>query len=306
MSDLAAHRRFYAEEIEAVANLTSPQLIDALATVPRERFVGDGPWVVFGEASGGSARTTIDSDPRRVYHNYAIGLDPGRQLFNGVPALIASAIDRFQLQPGQRVLHIGTGTGYYTALAAHTVGPTGRVLGIEVDGELASRARQNLADRPWVTVETGDGRGPFRDRGERFDAILVNAGVTHPEPAWLDAVETGGRIIMPLTATMPAPPSREALRRDRAEAHRAEAGMGTIGKGLLLLLARQADGAFTAQVLTFVAIYSAIGLRSDELNRRIGETLQRTPFPRLTRLRRDVHEPDAACWLHSAGCCLRT
>ncbi len=82
--------------------------------------------------------------------------------------------------------------------------------------------------------------------------------------------------------------------------------MGTIGKGLLLLLARQEDGAFTAQVLTFVAIYSAIGLRSDELNRRIGETLQRTPFPRLTRLRRDVHEPDAACWLHSDGCCLRT
>ena len=281
MSKLAALRRFYAEEIEAVSNLSTPQLIEALASVPRERFVGDGPWVVFGESAGGAARTTTDSDPRHVYHNYAIALDPGRQLFNGVPALIASAIDRLQLQPGQRVLHIGTGTGYYTALIAHIVGAKGRVLGIEVDGDLATRARQNLADQPWVAVEAGDARGPFN---ERFDAILVNAGVTHPEPAWLDAIETGGRIIMPLTATMP--------------------GMGSIGKGPLVLFIRQADGTFSAQVLTFVAIYSALALRNDELNRRIGEALQRNPFPRLTRLRRDPHQQNASCWLHDAEWCL--
>ena len=281
MSELAALRRFYGEEIEAVSNLSSQRLIEALASVPRERFVGDGPWVVFGESAGPSARTTSDSDPRRVYHNYAIALDPGRQLFNGVPALIASAIDRLQLQPGQRVLHVGTGTGYYTALIAHIVGPEGRVLGIEVDGDLATRARHNLADQTWVSVEAGNARGPF---DERFDAILVNAGVTHPEPAWLDAIETDGRIIMPLTATMPA--------------------MGTIGKGLLILLTRQTDGAIAAQVLTFVAIYSALGLRDDELNRRIGGALQRNPFPRFTRLRRDAHDEGASCWLHDAEWCL--
>lgn len=218
-----------------------------------------------------------------MYHNYAVAIDPGRQLFNGAPALIASAIDRLQLRPGHRVLHLGTGTGYYTALIAHAVGTDGRVAGLDVDGDLAARAQRSLADMPWVTIAAGDGRGPFQDT---FDAILVNAGVTHPEPAWLDAVATGGRIILPVTAAMPA--------------------MGTIGKGLLVLLVKQADGAFSAQVVTFVAIYSAIGLRSDELNRRIGEALQRNPFPRLSRLLRGPHEPDAACWLHGDGWCFRT
>ena len=283
MMSLSAVRRFYADEIAAVSNLTSTALVDALATVPRERFVGDGPWVVFGESGGASARTTIDSDPRRVYHNYAIALDPGRQLFNGVPALIASAIDRLQLHAGQRVLHVGTGTGYYTALLAHIVGPGGCVTGLEVDADLAARAQRNLADLPWATVEEGDGRGPFRDS---FDAILVNAGVTHPEPAWLDAAAPGGRIVVPVTAAM--------------------AAMGTIGKGVLILLEKQADGDFAAQVLTFVAIYSALGLRRDELNRRIGEALQRNPFPRIARLRRGAHEADAGCWLHGDGWCLRT
>jgi len=79
MRDLAARRRVYADEIEAVANLASPHLIDALATVPRERFLAGGPWTVFAESSfGGSARTTVDDDPSRVYHNYAIAIDPGR------------------------------------------------------------------------------------------------------------------------------------------------------------------------------------------------------------------------------------
>jgi len=114
--------------------------------------------------------------------------------------------------------------------------------------------------------------------------VFVSAGVTQPEPAWLDAVATDGRIVVPLTATMPA--------------------MGSIGKGPLVLLHKQADGAFAAQVLTFVAIYSAVGLRSDELNRRIGEGLRRNPFPRIARLRRDEHAEEPSCWLHESGWCL--
>jgi protein-L-isoaspartate(D-aspartate) O-methyltransferase len=280
MIDLPAVRRFYAEEIEAVANLTTPGLVEALATVPRERFLGNGPWTVRGEADFAAApRTTPDDDPRRLYHNYAVAIDAARQLFNGQPGLLASAIDRLQLRPGHRVLHIGTGSGYYTALLAQLVSASGRVVGIEVDEALATMAGRNLRDLPWVEVRTSNGR----DLGnESFDGILVNAGVTHPEPAWLDALPINGRLIMPLTATM----------------------AGTIGKGLLVLMQKQADGAFTAHTVTFVAIYSAVGLRDDSLNRRIGEALQRQPFPRFTRLRRDPHEPDGTCWLHESGWCL--
>ena len=177
MSDLALRRRFFADEIEAVANLSSPALIEALATVPRERFLGEGPWLVLSEADILTPpRRTPDAHPRRVYHNIGIAIDASRRLFNGMPSLLSGAIEALGIQPGHHVLHIGTGTGYYTALLAHCTGPTGRVVGIEVDADLGDRARRALSDLPWAEVWTGDAR-TLAD--ETFDAVLVNAGVTH-------------------------------------------------------------------------------------------------------------------------------
>ena len=180
------------------------------------------------------------------------------------------------------MLHLGCGTGYYTALMAHVVGPAGRVIAVDVDEALAARARANLASLPAVDVRHGDGTGPL----EPLDAILVNAGVTHPLDSWLDALAPGGRLVLPLTVAMD--------------------GMGpTIGKGPVVLVTRSADGSeFAARVLTFVAIYSAVGLRDAALGARLGETLKRNPFPRLARLRRDAHDPSADCWLHAGACCL--
>jgi protein-L-isoaspartate(D-aspartate) O-methyltransferase len=225
-------------------------------------------------------RQTADADPRHVYHNLAIALDPARQLFNGAPGLIAMAIDLLKLNPGARVLHIGSGTGYYTALMAHCVGPEGRVVAIEVDPQLAADARANLGSMPWVEVRQGDGTG---DLGSPYDAVLVNAGVTHPLASWLDGLETGGRMILPLTAAV-AP---------------------TIGKGPMFLLTRTADRlTFDARLAGFVAIYSALGLRSEVLNERLAQLMKSNPFPPVKRLRLDQHDPSAACWLHWDGGCL--
>ena len=68
MTDLAAYRRFYAEEIQAIAGLKTPALVDALATIPRERFLGPGPWTFRSEAdfAGGAPRQTPDADARHV------------------------------------------------------------------------------------------------------------------------------------------------------------------------------------------------------------------------------------------------
>jgi protein-L-isoaspartate(D-aspartate) O-methyltransferase len=284
MRELSAMRRFYAEEIEAVANLSTPALVEALATVPRERFLGKGPWIVRADADmAGVPRQTPDDDPGRVYHNWSVAIDASRQLFNGAPGVIASSIDRLQLRPGSRVLHVGTGTGYYTAVLARVVGASGRVIGIEVDDSLALAAARNVADTPWVDIRASDGRGPF---DEQFDGVLVNAGATHPESGWLDALTIGGRMILPLTATIP--------------------GMGNIGKGLQILLHKRRDADFDATTLTFVMIYSAVGLREIDLDRRLGEAMRRTPFPRLTRLRRDPHDQSSTCWLHATGWCLGT
>jgi len=281
--DIDERRRFYAEEIEATSRLRTPGLVEALARVARERFLGPGPWLVRGESDfGAPPRPTPDADPKHVYHNLAIAIDPARQLFNGQPGLVTLLIDALALAPGARALHLGCGTGYYTALMAHVVGPAGRVIAVDVDEDLAARARANLSALPQVEVAHGDGTGPL----EPLDAILVNAGVTHPLESWLDALAPGGRLVLPLTVAMDE--------------------MGpTIGKGPVVLVTRGADGGeFAARVLTFVAIFSAVGLRDLAIGARLADTLKRNPFPRLARLRRDAHDPSADCWLHAGACCL--
>lgn len=292
MIDVDAYRRFYADEIEAVARLRTPALVEAFAAVPRERFLRDGPWTILADAeyaAGAVAnvpavtRTTPDADPRRVYHNIAVAIDPERRLFNGQPSTLAVWLDALRLGPGLRALHIGAGLGYYTAVIAHSVGPAGSVVAYEVDEGLAGEAARNLAGYPAVRVRHGDSTRV--DEGP-FDAILVNAGVTHPLDVWLDQLATGGRMILPVTVAMPA--------------------MGrTIGKGLVFQITREADSSLVARVAGFVAIYSAVGIRDDEMNGRIGQAMQAGPgrWSGVTRLRRDPHEPSSSCWLHGRSTC---
>ncbi len=278
--DLLQAREFFASEIQAVASLKTAALIDALRVVPRERFLRAGPWTVQADLTG--PRQTADDDPRHVYHNLSVAIDPGRQLFNGNPSLIAGLIDGLALAPGSRVLHIGAGLGYYTALIGHVVGAAGRVLAIEVDEALAAEARANLGSMPWIEVQTGDATAV---PDESFDAILVNAGVTHPQERWLDALAPGGRLVLPLTATI--------------------AAMGTIGKGVVMTFTRRGESRdLDGRALTFIAIYSGIGLRDDEMNMKLGQALMRTPFPPVKRLRRDAHDPSPQCWLHGERFCM--
>jgi protein-L-isoaspartate(D-aspartate) O-methyltransferase len=166
---------------------------------------------------------------------------------------------------------------------AHLAGPLGDVVAVEIDPVLAAAARRNLAASPQVDVRTGDGAGV--DAGESFDIIFVNAGVTHPLDVWLDALAEGGRMILPLTVPMtPA-----------------------IGKGLLLRIARRprSEG-WDARIVTYMAIYSAIGIRAEAFETRLGQALKANPMPSLKRLRRDSHAATPGCWLHSPTFCLST
>jgi len=71
-------RRCYAEELRFSANVTSRAVIDAFATVPRERFVGPGPWKIKSPMWMGEYWITADADPRHVYHDTLIALDAAR------------------------------------------------------------------------------------------------------------------------------------------------------------------------------------------------------------------------------------
>jgi protein-L-isoaspartate(D-aspartate) O-methyltransferase len=188
----------YAEELRFTARLASRAVIDALATVPRERFFGPGPWRVLSPMALGEYWTTEDADPRHLYHDVLIAIDEERRLNNGQPSLWARMYDNLDLSNGAHVVHVGAGTGYYSAILAEIVGGAGRVTAIEIDPALASRARESLAAWPQATVAATDG---FTFRPDQpADAIVINAGVTHLSLVWLDALAAeGGRLLVPLT-----------------------------------------------------------------------------------------------------------
>src|SRR6266567_4338039 len=180
-------RRQYAEELRFTAKLGSRAVIDAFATVPRERFLGPGPWRILSPMAMAEYRTTEDADPRHLYHDVLIAIDEERRLNNGQPSLWARLYDGLGLTRGAHVVHVGAGTGYYSAILAEIVGRNGRVTAIEIDPLLAARASDNLAAAwPQATVVAADG---FTFRPDRpADVIVVNAGVTHFSSVWLDTL----------------------------------------------------------------------------------------------------------------------
>ena len=197
MQDTATIRGWYAEDLRlrspVVRNLS---IVEAFAAVPRESFLGPGPWQILPDVQLRQPFTTPDDAPHWLYHDVLVAIDPARSLNNGMPSFWAHNLDHLDLQRGERVLQVGAGTGYYSALLAEMTGPQGRVTAVEFDDALAARARANL--EPWrhVAVVAGDGRA--HDAGA-VDAIVVFAGSTHPAPLWLDRLADGGRLIMPLT-----------------------------------------------------------------------------------------------------------
>ncbi|HEV2117509.1 MAG TPA: rRNA adenine N-6-methyltransferase family protein [Terriglobales bacterium] len=274
-------RRFYAEEIRLAGSVKSTALVEAFARVPREKFLGPGPWhfrsmdLALGECA---YLRSEDADPRHVYHNVPIALDAARDLNNGQPGTLARWIDDLDVRPGDRVYHLGCGVGYYTAILAEVVGAGGDLVASEVDEQLAARARENLASYPNVTVHHGD--GAVLDPGE-CDAMLINAGVTHPHPGWLERLRKGGRLLLPLT--VPLAPN--------------------VGKGMMVKITRLVAG-YAAQVVTFVAIYSCSSVRDSQVEVLLGKAMASGALFQLKSVRRDPHTACDSCLVHAGNLCL--
>jgi protein-L-isoaspartate(D-aspartate) O-methyltransferase len=285
MMTLEDCRRFYADEVRLSANLRSPALVEAFARVPREKYLGPPPWQIgsaeqraLSLAGMGSLTYIPTEDPRDVYHNVVIALDAAHDLNNGQPSSLARWIDALDLKPGDRVYHLGCGVGYYTAIMAEVVGSGGAVVGSEVHSQLAPRARQNLAEFPNVTVHEGDGAA--FDPGV-CDAIFINAGVTHPHRPWLERLGERGRLALPITVgTGPA-----------------------LGQGVMIRIAREAGG-FSAQIVSFVAIFSCTSVRDPQLEPILTKALTSRTLFKLKSVRLDAHEPTDTCILHASDVCV--
>jgi protein-L-isoaspartate(D-aspartate) O-methyltransferase len=279
--ELITQRQTLAGNVQAACNIQTPLLVDALRSVPREQFLPPGPWQIRGVSDFGGSRQTPDADPRHVYQDASVAIDPARQLFSGAPSAVAPCIDALGLRPGDSVLHVGCGLGYYSAVMAHCVGPNGRLVAIEIDEALAADARTNLA--PWNRVSVLCGNG-VEAAVDSYDAILVSAGMTHPHQAWLDGLRPGGRLAFPLTFRMEL--------------------MGTLGKGVVTLITRTASAdIFDARIIMMAMIYSAEEIRNPLLEDRVRDAFMRGRWPAFSRLRRDQHEPSSTCWYHGDSFC---
>ena len=182
------------------------------------------------------------------------------------------------LKPGERAYHLGCGVGYYTAILAEMVGPDGSVVAIEALPDLAERAIDNLSGYSNVTVHAGD--GTTFDPGE-CDAMLINAGVTHPHMLWLDRLRDGGRLVVPFTI----------------------AATPTVGQGMMKKIVRERDG-FSAEIVTFVMICSCSGLRDAQREEALKNAMRGGKLTKLKSLRRDAHEESETCLVHGSEACL--
>ena len=197
-----------------------------------------------------------------------------RQINNGQPSLWAFLLDQLNIAAGEQVLHLGCGTGYYTAVMAELVGPRGTVTAIEIDTGLAEKAR--IALEPWscITVSNADGSNLSF---EPADLIVASAGATHPLTAWLDALKPSGRLLFPMTANQ---------------------------RGGMLLVTREVEESLAARFLCQVGFIDFSGARDPATSRRLAAALARDRGEEIQSLRRDSHAKDRTCWLHGKGWCL--
>jgi protein-L-isoaspartate(D-aspartate) O-methyltransferase len=173
------------DELREGGRLSDPAVEAAFRSVPRHLFLP------------GLAASEAYQDEAFVIKSDADGMPLSS---SSQPAIMAIMLEQLGVAPGQRVLEIGTGTGYNAALMARLVGEQGTVVTVDIDAALVARARENLiaAGYPGVIVLSGDG-GYGAARYAPYDRMIVTAGAWDLAPAWLAQLAPGGRIVLPLS-----------------------------------------------------------------------------------------------------------
>jgi protein-L-isoaspartate(D-aspartate) O-methyltransferase len=171
-------------EVRAAGYLTSAAAQAAMTVVPRHHFL---PEVAIAHAYANQPVTTK--------------CDANGNLLSSAsqPSIVAAMLEQLEVQAGNRVLEIGAGTGYNAALLRELVGQHGAVTTVDIDPQLADRARGALITTGYgdVQVVAGDGTFGYQPNAP-YDRIIVTAGAWDLPPAWWRQLTEGGRLVVPL------------------------------------------------------------------------------------------------------------
>jgi methyltransferase of FxLD system len=159
--------------------LTDPRVAEAMATVPRERFVPE------------NRRDEAYTDKVLVtkWDDAGVAISSASQ-----PAMVAIMLEQLRVDGGHSVLEIGAGTGYNAGLLARLAE---RVVTVDIDEDIARRARERLTGVENVDVRTGDGWAGAPDHAP-YDRIELTIGTSDISPAWHDQLADGGLLVLPL------------------------------------------------------------------------------------------------------------
>ncbi|NIR46033.1 MAG: protein-L-isoaspartate(D-aspartate) O-methyltransferase [Gemmatimonadetes bacterium] len=170
----AERRRAMVEQIESYGVRDSATLA-AMRAVPRHEFVP------------GRYRD-------RAYGDHPLPIGHGQTISQ--PYIVAYMTEILELEPGMKVLEIGTGSGYQAAVLAE-IGCD--VYTMEIFGALAESARERLGRLAYDSVEVRHGDGHYGwPEAAPFEAIIVTAAAGHIPPALVDQLEVGGRMVIPV------------------------------------------------------------------------------------------------------------
>jgi protein-L-isoaspartate(D-aspartate) O-methyltransferase len=280
MDRAARLRAFYARFVAHRAGARDPRIEAAFAAIPREPFAGPAPWQILpaGPWSTPGYVATPDDDPAFLYQDVLVAIDPGRGINIGEPSLHARCLDALAPREGEVVLHVGAGSGYYSAILAHLVGAGGQVHAFEVEPDLAARAAANLAAFPQASVHARSGIGAGLPA---VDAVYVSAGLTQPERSWMAALRPRGRVLFPLQP---------------------EGGYGGM---LLAEKPAEASDAWPARFVSRAAFIPCQGAQDSSQGQRVAAAFKGDGWQDVRSLRFGPI-PDASCWLRGEGWWLST
>jgi protein-L-isoaspartate(D-aspartate) O-methyltransferase len=175
----AAKRRVMVEQDIRGRGVRSMAVLDAMMQVPRHLFVDE----------------KVRSD---AYEDHPLPIGEGQTISQ--PYVVALMTEALDLRPGDRVLEVGTGSGYQAAVLARIVK---EVCTIEIRKTLADRAEKTLKSLGYrnVNVRYGDGYFGWQEKAP-FDAIMITAAANHIPPPLIRQLREGGRLILPLGSTV--------------------------------------------------------------------------------------------------------